>query len=78
MICDNCIHKDVCADNDNETQRDYCTWFEEERPQGKWGKWVISEVRCPECLEYFDTGCFSKEEMNNCPNCGAKMEVTSE
>lgn len=38
-----------------------------------WGKWVISEVRCPECLEYFDPECFSKEEMNKCPNCGAIM-----
>ena len=36
MICDNCIHKDVCSDNDNETQRDYCTWYEKERPHGKW------------------------------------------
>lgn len=50
----------------------------EERPQNKWGKWVISEVRCPECLEYFDTDCYSKEEMNKCPNCGADMRKEGE
>lgn len=44
-----------------------------ERPQGEWGKWVISEIRCPECLEYFDLNCYSKEELNKCPSCGAKM-----
>lgn len=38
-----------------------------------WGKWVISEVRCPECLEYFDPEGFSKEEMDKCPSCGADM-----
>lgn len=46
----------------------------EERPQGKWGKWVISEIRCPNCLEYFDPDYYySKEELNKCPNCGAQM-----
>lgn len=51
---------------------------EEERQHGVWGKWVISEVRCPECLEYFDTDCYSKEEMKRCPNCGADMRVKNE
>lgn len=44
-----------------------------EIPQGEWGKWVISEIRCPECLEYYDPDCYSKEELNKCPNCGADM-----
>ena len=44
----------------------------------EWGKWVISEVRCPECLEYFDPECFSKKEMNKCPNCGAIMREGDE
>ena len=47
--------------------------LKEERPHGEWGKWIISEVRCPECLEYFDAVWFSKEDMNNCPSCGKKM-----
>ena len=46
----------------------------EERPQGEWGKWIVSEIRCPECLEYYDPECYSKEELNKCPNCGAKMQ----
>lgn len=44
-----------------------------ERPQGEWGKWVISEIRCPNCLEYFLTDCYSTEELKKCPNCGADM-----
>lgn len=46
----------------------------EERPQGEWGKWAISEIRCPNCLEYFQTDCYSTEELKKCPNCGAKMK----
>ena len=48
-------------------------WKYEERPQGEWGKWVISEIRCPNCLEYFQTDCYSTEELKKCPNCGADM-----
>lgn len=43
------------------------------RPQGKGGKWIISEIRCPDCLEYFQTDCYSIEELKKCPNCGADM-----
>lgn len=52
--------------------------LDKERPQGKWGKWVISEIRCPNCLEYFLTDCYSKEELKKCPNCGAKMTTGDE
>jgi rRNA maturation endonuclease Nob1 len=44
---------------------------ENARPQDKWGKWVISEIQCPNCLEYFQTDCYSTEELKKCPNCGA-------
>lgn len=40
----------------------------------KWGKWIISEIRCPECLDYFDTDCYSTEELKKCPCCGATMK----
>ena len=49
-----------------------------ERPKGEWGKWVISELRCPICLEYFDPDCYSKEELNECPSCGAEMRKGGE
>lgn len=49
-------------------------WLQEERPQGDWGKWNVYEIRCPECLEYFNTDCYSKEELNKCPNCGLPMK----
>lgn len=62
---------------DFESGKKVLNWIEQartvERPHGEWGKWVISEVRCPECLEYFDADCYSKEEMDKCPNCGADM-----
>lgn len=48
----------------------------EERPQGDWGKWIIAEIQCPNCFEYFDTDCYSKGELNKCPNCGADMGGT--
>lgn len=44
-----------------------------ERPQDRWGKWSVSEIQCPNCLEYFQTDCYSKEELNKCPICGAEM-----
>ena len=62
------FQKTVCE------QRLYCP----ERPQGEWGKWVISEIRCPKCLEYFDPDYYSKEELNKCPSCGAKMDGDAE
>ena len=46
----------------------------EERAQGEWGKWIIAEIQCPNCFEYFETDCYSTEELNKCPNCGAKMK----
>lgn len=48
------------------------------RPQGEWGKWVISEVQCPNCLEYFPTDCYSIGELDKCPNCGAQMKGDAE
>lgn len=47
--------------------------IKEEKPQDKWGKWVITEIRCPICLEYFQTDCYSTEDLNECPNCGADI-----
>lgn len=43
------------------------------KPQDRWGKWSVSEIQCPNCLEYFQTDCYSKEELNKCPCCGAKL-----
>ena len=45
----------------------------EERSQGEWGKWVITEIQCPNCFEYFETDCYSTEELTKCPICGADM-----
>ena len=49
-----------------------------ERVRGEWGKWVISEIQCPNCFEYFETDCYSTEELKKCPNCGADMRKGGE
>ena len=41
--------------------------------KGERSKWTITEIRCPNCLEYFQTDCYSKEELKKCPNCGDDM-----
>jgi hypothetical protein len=46
----------------------------EERPQGEWGKWIVAEIQCPNCFEYFETDCYSTGELNKCPNCGADLK----
>lgn len=50
----------------------------EERPQGRWGKWIIAEIQCPNCFEYFETDCYSMEELNQCPSCGAELKGGAE
>lgn len=43
------------------------------KEDGKWGKWVISEIRCPNCLGYFQTDCYSMGVLKKCPACGKDM-----
>ena len=45
----------------------------EERSQGEWGKWIITEIRCPNCLTYFQADVYATEELNRCPICSADM-----
>ena len=48
---------------------------EERHKQGRsYGKWIISVVRCPYCLEYFDTDAYGEGELDKCPCCGKDME----
>lgn len=39
------------------------------------GEWIIAEIRCPLCLEYFDPECYSKKELVHCPICGARLKT---
>ena len=50
----------------------------EERTQGEWGKWIVAEIQCPNCFEYFETDCYSMGELNKCPNCGADLKGGAE
>ena len=45
----------------------------DELKKSLWGKWIISEIQCPSCFEYFDTDCYSTEELKKCPICDAKL-----
>jgi hypothetical protein len=63
-----------CFSNEQFARRDmFYAIADELKKKRKYVKWVISEVRCPNCLEYFDTGCYTEEELNRCPNCGEAM-----
>lgn len=84
MICDNCIHKDVCSDNDNETQRDYCTWYEKERPHGEWKQVTAKDGeyyfyhKCTNCGQTIESGFDNPPLFNFCPQCGADMRKEGE
>ena len=91
-LIDNAPTVEPCKDCEDKRQAEYIrhgsSWHElqslrkfkeeHERPQGEWGKWVISEIRCPNCLEYFQTDCYSTEELKKCPNCGVEMKGGAE
>ena len=36
------------------------------------------KVRCPYCLEYFDTDAFDEGALDKCPNCGAGIRQKEE
>ena len=36
-------------------------------------RWIITEVRCPNCLAHFDADCYSLSGLDICPNCGVLM-----
>ena len=46
-----------------------------ERAHGEWGKWIITVIQCPDCLECFNfpMRVYSMEVLKECPNCGADM-----
>ncbi len=63
-----------CFSNEQFARRDmFYAIADELKKKYKYRKWIISEVRCPDCLEYFDTDGYTEEELNRCPNCGACM-----
>lgn len=69
--CACCIH--------NTNDFEYCGLIDNAPiVECEWGKWIISEIQCPNCLGYFQTNCFSSEELKKCPNCGATMKGGTE
>lgn len=75
IICENCIHKDVCGlEGYYEEALKFCANKIEERPQDEFGKWIITAIQCPNCLAYFHrTDGYSMKKLKECPNCGANM-----
>ena len=64
---------DTTEQEENAYNEGYAHGLETKRPPDKWGKWVISEIQCPICFEYFQTDCYSMEELKKCPSCGADL-----
>lgn len=64
-----------CGDNECKFGVAIRTLCVDERPQGEWGKWIISAIQCPECLECFNfpTKYYPMEMLKECPNCGVDM-----
>lgn len=64
----------VCEEIKEKSKSDFLELCKnEERPQGEWGKWIIAEIQCPNCFEYFEADYYSTEELYKCPCCGANM-----
>lgn len=72
------LYKAICECDDAQIHSHYAIKHGipyEDRPHEDLGKWDISEVRCPECLEYFDLDVYPKEKLYKCPNCRADMHI---
>lgn len=71
MDCENCIKNDVCIsylEDHEEGEANYCSFYEEKRPQGKWieEKWgYLTSYRCSNC------GMDGSDLWYFCHNCGS-------
>lgn len=67
-ICDKCVHREVCGDEDiGEEALKFCANLLEERPKGKWEYNPNGLIFCNRCGKY------NKFIANYCPDCGADM-----
>ena len=78
MICDKCIHKEVCKLYDPKSKLVGCIFFQPVHKKGKWVNDKNDMAICSECGYYtpFDHAIDDYEYGNFCPNCGARMEDT--
>lgn len=68
-ICDNCIHRNVCADEGHYDEAlSFCADKIEEKPHGEWIEGTQGHY-CSEC-DAVDQFYF---EHDFCPKCGADM-----
>ena len=83
-LCNNCIHKDICARRMATWGMKSCDHFKEER-NGEWLNWQGEPIapddfwrvwRCSECkheMEFEEAVDREEFPSNFCPNCGADM-----
>lgn len=73
-ICDKCVHREVCCDEDmGEEALKFCANLLEERPKGKW-EFVQYDAN-PNIGNWHCTNCrgIAIAQYNFCPICGAEM-----
>lgn len=79
MICDNCIHTNVCKWFPVEIAK--CSDFEEKRQHGEWIRHVddlFPEESTEECSVCHEEQRITGNDDNFCPNCGADMRKGGE
>ena len=81
MNCDNCIHDGICANQDWDSYREGCSFYEPLRQKGKWIEGRNGNIKCNQCgaeIRYgYVLGCdpaFPKF----CCECGADMRGDKE
>ena len=79
-LCNNCIHKDICARRMATWGMKSCEHFLEMPKKGEWtiveDDWNMETIyECSACKEDFVTieGTPAENLWNFCPNCGADM-----
>lgn len=79
MICDNCIHKDVCRDAyvADEELMVYCKHYEPPRKRGDWVNCANGNAQCNQC-GMRQRGVYDDDnEQRFCGHCGAEMSCSA-
>ena len=74
MMCETCIHDGICANQDCDSYRENCSFYEPLRQKGEWIDHSETDgyVECPFC-EHLTTCDGNKDELRFCWYCGAEM-----
>ena len=77
MTCENCIHDGICANQDWNSYRENCSFYEPLRQKGEWmiefnsGLVFYNHIKCSLCGHERVV----KDFPDYCENCGARMNL---